>query len=127
MHKLSPHFKRAEFSCQGASCCWHSSPVNERLIKALEGLRILLQAPITITSGFRCNRHNTNIGGAADSYHTLGMAADIKVQGYSPAGIAALAEDIPDFRAGGIGIYSGWVHLDVRTSGAARWDKRTAK
>jgi hypothetical protein len=35
--------------------------------------------------------------------------------------LAVIAEEIPLFREGGIGVYASWVHLDVRQSGKARW------
>ena len=39
----------------------------------------------------------------------------------SPEQLAVIAEEIPLFREGGIGVYASWVHLDVRQSGKARW------
>ena len=78
--------------------------------------------PLSITSGFRCNRHNKAVGGAEQSFHTLGMAADVSCPaGVSPEELAVIAEEIPLFREGGIGVYASWVHLDVRQSGKARW------
>jgi uncharacterized protein YcbK (DUF882 family) len=32
--------------------------------------------PIIVNSGFRCNSHNINIGGAKNSWHTKGLASD---------------------------------------------------
>lgn len=46
----------------------------------LEPLRTKLGLPILITSGYRCQRLNVAIGGAASSQHTLGQAADIHVE-----------------------------------------------
>ena len=69
-----------------------------------------------------CNRHNKAVGGAEQSFHTLGMAADVSCPaGVSPEELAVIAEEIPLFREGGIGVYASWVHLDVRQSGKARW------
>lgn len=35
--------------------------------------------------------------------------------------IMCAALKVPDFADGGIGLYSNFVHLDVRTTGQARW------
>ena len=122
MGDLSKNLSRSEFACKGTNCCGHSAPVHPELISALQALRDQLNLPLNITSGFRCNRHNESVGGAARSFHTLGMAADVACpDGMTAEDLAQAAETIPAFQQGGIGIYSSWVHLDVRTTGKARW------
>ena len=49
----------------------------------LEPLREKLGKPIAITSGYRCLRDNTAIGGAVTSQHVKGQAADTHVLGMS--------------------------------------------
>jgi uncharacterized protein YcbK (DUF882 family) len=50
------------------------------------------------------------------------MAADVSCpDGMTAEDLAQEAEAIPAFQQGGIGIYPSWVHLDVRTTGKARW------
>ena len=44
----------------------------------LDPLRRILQAPIIITSGYRCAKLNKAVGGVANSWHTKGNAADLK-------------------------------------------------
>lgn len=44
-----------------------------------EPLRIYLNTPIKISSGFRCLQVNKMIGGAKSSQHTKGEAMDIKI------------------------------------------------
>ena len=122
MGDLSKNFSRSEFACKGTNCCGHSAPVHPELISALQYLRDQLNLPLSITSGFRCNRHNESVGGATQSFHTLGMAADVTCpDGMTAEDLAQAAETIPAFQQGGIGIYPSWVHLDVRTTGKARW------
>jgi uncharacterized protein YcbK (DUF882 family) len=122
MGDLSKNFSRSEFACKGTNCCGHSAPVHPELISVLQALRDQLNLPLSITSGFRCNRHNESVGGAARSFHTLGMAADVACpDGMTAEDLAQAAETIPAFQQGGIGIYPSWVHLDVRTTGKARW------
>lgn len=43
----------------------------------LEPLRIALNRPVTINSGFRCKEVNAGVGGVSSSHHLLGLAADI--------------------------------------------------
>lgn len=47
----------------------------------LTPLRIALDKPIKVTSGYRSPKLNKFIGGAKKSQHTLGQAVDIQVSG----------------------------------------------
>lgn len=46
----------------------------------LDPLRRLLQTPIIITSGYRCAKLNKAVGGVANSWHTKGNAADLRIK-----------------------------------------------
>lgn len=46
----------------------------------LDPLRRILQAPIIITSGYRCAKLNKAVGGVANSWHTKGNAADLRIK-----------------------------------------------
>lgn len=46
----------------------------------LEPLRIALNRPISINSGYRCKEVNAGVGGVPSSLHLLGLAADIHFQ-----------------------------------------------
>ena len=46
------------------------------LALGLERVRSILQRPMHISSGYRCPKLNASIGGAKDSYHLRGLAAD---------------------------------------------------
>ena len=52
-------------------------------VNSLEDIRDLFNSPITITSGFRCNRLNREIGSVSKSQHTEGKAADFRINGYN--------------------------------------------
>ncbi len=124
MGDLSKNFSRSEFACRGKNCCGGSTPVHPALVAGLQELRDKAGVSLSISSGFRCIRHNGAVGGSRDSQHIFGMGADVRVPaGWSAERLAALAETIDVFRDGGIGIYPSWVHLDVRTTGRARWRK----
>ena len=98
MGDLSRNFSRSEFACKGEHCCGHSAPVMPELVAGLQALRARVGLPLSISSGFRCHTHNATIGGASDSQHTLGTAADVRCpEGFTPKSLAQLAE--PDCRA----------------------------
>lgn len=115
--KVSAHFYSTEFDCHGSGCC-SQTIVNERLIEILEQIREHFDAPVTITSPYRCPVHNSrpSVGGAPGSRHTKGDAADIVVKSVAPRKVAQYAESIGVL---GIGLYETaddgyFVHIDTR-------------
>lgn len=124
MGDVSRNFNRQEFACRGKNCCGNSAPIHPDLVTGLQELRDKAGVPLEISSGFRCRHHNKDIGGAKNSLHTLGLAADVSCPAELNAlAMADIAESIKVFREGGIGIYKSWIHVDVRTTGKARWAK----
>lgn len=113
--KLSKNFSEKEFAC---SCCGETKPSME-LVNLLQEMRDELEEPITITSSYRCKKHNAEVGGAKHSQHLLGTAADIQVKGCTPAFIYEYLDNkYPDTL--GIGKYKTFTHIDVRPT-KARW------
>ena len=47
----------------------------------LEPLRVAMKEPITISSGYRCEKLNNAVGGVRNSQHLKGQAADICIDG----------------------------------------------
>ncbi|WP_409251826.1 D-Ala-D-Ala carboxypeptidase family metallohydrolase [Bacillus sp. SCS-153A] len=92
-----------------------SSEVKEnvrRLMYKLEALRKKLgNVPVTINSGFRSINHNRNVGGASNSMHTYGVAADVDPSGKTPSQTAAVAKTCG---FSGIITYNTFVHADSR-------------
>ena len=122
MGDLSKDFSRSEFACKGKGCCGGAAPVHPALIAGLQELRDRVDLPLIIPSGFRCVVHNARVGGVPDSQHTLAMAADVLCPaGWSAEQLAKEAEKVEVFRRGGIDIYPGRIHVDVREDGPARW------
>lgn len=116
--KISSHFGRSEFACR---CGCGFDTVDIELIEALETVRQYFMAPVVITSGCRCEKHNLDIGGSYNSQHTKGRAADFKVQGHTPQEVHNfLTRTYKDKY--GIGLYDGWNHLDTRSGKKARWN-----
>lgn len=104
--QLSAHFNQREFG--GA--------VEPHLIEHLERLRTICgNRPLRIVSGLRTPEHNARVGGAKNSQHLYGRAADI------PSGYATLGQAR---QAGftGIGTSGGWAtHVDVRPGPRTEW------
>ena len=110
--KLSANFTSKEFDCKGKGCC-SSTTVDPKLIEYLQKIRDHFGVPVTIHSGYRCDKHNKAVDGASKSKHKYGQAADIKVKGVSPLKVAQYAESIG---MKGIGQYPTFTHVDTRTS-----------
>jgi hypothetical protein len=87
----------------------------------LEGIRKLLgDVPITITSGFRCGDLNEAVGGAENSAHLFGCAADFHAEGFTIQGIiAAVQPHMAELEIDQlIDEYSQWVHVGRANFGA---------
>lgn len=122
---LTSSFKVREFACNDGS---DVILIHPDLPSVLQNIRNQFGKPIIINSGYRTPEYNKKVGGATRSQHCYGTAADIVVDGVSPASVAAAAEkalkemDYP----GGIGLYKSFVHVDVRSM-RYRWDQRSGK
>lgn len=122
--KLSEHFTVREFACPCCGAC-HIYPT---LLQSLEALRTVVSArlakdtPLRINSGYRCTLHNSQLPNSSPfSMHCIGKAADIRaIKSLSVTELAELAETIPAFNNGGIGLYGWGIHVDVRGY-RARW------
>jgi len=66
-------FSSEELKCK---CCGKSDMDNDFLAK-LDEARSNSKTPYIITSGFRCKKHNAEVGGNENSLHTKGLAVDI--------------------------------------------------
>ena len=118
--RLGKYFSSKEFKCH---CC-NFFIIDSALIEGLEELRKGLGQPVFVSSGYRCPRHNTAVGGAKNSYHMKGMAADIYVHNVSVEDLYQRAQDIELFN--GFGLYDNFIHLDVRnTLKRVTWDRRS--
>lgn len=125
--KIGTYFDDFEFACK---CGRHGYDgeghpildhiIDKRLVDLLARIRERLGVPLTVTSGYRCEAHNEEVGGVSNSYHTQGVAADITYVGIDVDYLAQVAEECG---ADGIGCYyyQDFVHVDVRGY-AARWN-----
>ena len=121
--RISPHFVLLEMACKDGS---DKVLYSTELMEKLEKLRAYGGFTIHINSGYRTPAHNKKIGGATNSQHTKGTAADIVVKkdGKTVSGklICCLCQFL-GFK--GIGYISDKaVHVDMRESGSYRGDER---
>lgn len=119
MGDLSPHFSSREFRCRDGS----EHEIDCPLIAMLEAIRCHFGAPVNITSGYRSPSYNAAVGGAPNSYHLRGEAADFQVPSKSIIEVHRWCDDT--FPICGLGLYArnggwGWIHIDSR-EGRARW------
>jgi uncharacterized protein YcbK (DUF882 family) len=118
--QLSSSFKVKEFRCKDGS---DEILISDELVHILQTIRHYYNAPITINSGYRTPEYNEKIGGAKDSQHMKGTAADINVAGIRPSKLyVSLDKGVVTGKShpGGLGLYDNFVHVDVRKT-KARW------
>jgi uncharacterized protein YcbK (DUF882 family) len=117
MTQFNEYFNRSEFECE---CGCGYNTVDAELLEVLTIVREHFAHSVTINSGCRCPNHNTKIGGSPRSQHQFGRAADIVVNGVSPAIVFDyLNAKFPNQY--GLGSYNTFTHVDTR-SNKARWE-----
>lgn len=118
MTQLTKNFTLEEFLIN------QTEKPSEEVKKNLKSVAIVLQKyrdtifgnqSIKIHSGWRSEKYNKSIGGAAKSYHVKGLAADFSVKGFTKDQIYALMNI---YHFGGVEHYNnaGWTicHIDLR-------------
>ena len=113
--RASPHFRFVEFASLTRGGCRGNGwiEVRKELVRGLEQYRRVLGSPVPVLSGYRDPEKNRCVGGAGQSQHRYGNAADVPPRlGF---------ERVRSLRAfSGIGVdrASGRVrHVDVRHLG----------
>ena len=84
--------------------------MHPRFLERIDDAREIAGVPFSINSGWRCKKHNAEVGGGDKSAHLKGLAADIRaddsshryhiLKGLFEAGFAR------------IGIGNGFIHCD---------------
>jgi len=118
--KLSQHFSLDEFAfSQTAVRLEIDNTPSEAVIKnlkylcenCLEPLREIIDRPLKITSGYRCQQLNGLIGGSKNSQHITGHAADIKVKGINTELLFQTIIESKIIFDQVINEFSSWVHI----------------
>lgn len=122
--RLTENFNLIEFACKDGTQVPDNLICNvQTLAENLQVLRDHLGEPVRLNSGYRTPTYNKRIGGAKNSQHVLAKAADITVKSKTPRQLATIIEKLiasGKMKQGGIGIYPGFTHYDVRGV-KARW------
>ncbi len=121
--KFNQYFKTDEFRCRCGYVDCNEQRLSVDMIDKLTSLREEFGAAITITSGFRCKKHQDYLRSVpgvetakSTSTHELGHAADIKA-----AELDRLYSLLhKHFRA--IGKARTFFHVDLRADRERRWD-----
>jgi hypothetical protein len=112
------HFKESELACK---CGCGLNNATSGLLFCLEEIHTAVNppntptpTPVIIRSACRCPKHNAAVGGAPNSQHLRGCAADIHVPGRSAAELEAIASGTHDIHGIGVPDVGDWIHADVR-------------
>ena len=118
-------FKDGEFRCR---CCGGLPPDARENIRALveevlDPAREILGGPVTVNSGYRCVKHNREVGGVSASQHLRGEAADI-----APAGLPLTADGLQELtrilveqnRFDQLIVYPRFLHVSYKRNGGNR-------
>jgi zinc D-Ala-D-Ala carboxypeptidase len=100
------HFKFEEFGCNHCG----ENHMEEEFLLMIDYARNVAGTPFTITSGYRCQEHNANVGGVPSSPHTRGWAADIACDSSSKR--FAIINGLIEAGFTRIGIADKFVHVD---------------
>ena len=126
MTRLTPHFTLEEFTFsqtatrKGIDNTPHEGILDNLCILAngMEDVRNLLNAPIHVSSGYRCPELNDLLGSKRTSQHTQGLACDFTSNAYgSPQIIFAdiITSDIPFDQL--ILEFDRWIHISFVEDG----------
>lgn len=110
------YFTPEEFSCK---CCG-KHPMDALFLAQLENARGIAGVPFRITSGYRCPKHNTEVGSTAPN-HPSGKAADIEALDGPTRGKILRGLYQAGFRRVGISFEKGFIHADTMDDIESCW------
>ncbi len=112
-------FRPEEFQCR---CCGQGQPA-QSLVLWLDMFRAAWGGPVRINSGFRCEKHNAEAGGAKKSRHLLGCAADIAPLSGDLGHFKALAKRLFGIPGWEVKEYPTFLHVAVpRDEASRKWN-----
>ena len=115
---LTKNFKSEEFSCP-CGCELDKEPMTVQFMLKLQKMRDSYGKPMHINSGYRCRKHNREIGGSVSSLHIQGKAADIRMR--SAVDRFDLVSAALSAGMTGIGMGPNFLHVDNRETKPVIW------
>ena len=115
MGDATANFNFIEFRCHCGECEFDGRHINMEFLKKLQIVRAWYALPMFPSSGSRCPKHNTAVGGVPNSQHLLAQgcrAADFPIKASRQrATLAKLA-----LNAGlSVGLSESFIHMDSRS------------
>ena len=111
---MENHFTSDEMKCK---CCGKLL-IDTDFRDKLNIARELANFPFVVSSGYRCEKHNKEVG-STSSNHTIGRAADIRC--FDPDRKYIMVKAMMDAGMLGIGIGPAFVHCDTNREIPAIW------
>lgn len=78
--QLTKNFTDDEFRCKCGCNTLIDTPEFRSFVARLQAARTLAGIPFVINSGYRCEKHNAEVGSKPDSSHRRAIAADIETK-----------------------------------------------
>ena len=110
---ITRNFTTNEMAC----LCCGKSDMDDEFMRVLQSIRDEMQRPLKITSGFRCEKHNSKVSSTGKTGpHTFAKAADILISGADAMRLFAVAQK---HGVSGVGMSQRgdhakrFVHLDI--------------
>lgn len=87
-----------------------------KVLEKLDLVRAHMDKPIFINSGYRCKELNKAVGGAENSYHTKGLAADFRTNSKEdiPRMYNFLQRNIKRFNIQELIKYDTFIHMAIK-------------
>ena len=104
------YFKMQQFKCK---CGCQQNNISPVLVQMLDVARSTAGIPFIITRGYRCKKHNKNVGGVTDSQHCNGNAVDIVWKDYNQLYLMINALLLAGFNRIGIHYQKKFIHVDI--------------
>ena len=83
----------------------------------LQPLRDFTLKPVHVNSGYRCEAVNSLVNGKPTSQHLRGEAADIIIEGVTPAGLVKIIDALKLPYHQLINEFDQWVHVSIAPAG----------
>lgn len=109
------YFKLEEFMC---SCGCGENLMDDEFLAAIDLARTFAGIPFRINSGYRCDKHNKEVGSTSKN-HTSGKAADIQCEAGANRYLMVKALIDAGFRR--IGIGKNFIHADTMNAQSSIW------